>query len=83
MPDDIPQPPALDIETSPTPKDLRAELEFDLKSEFTANLSAAKTLPKTACDSLVSLLGARSPIPADVIAALILEDPAQPEVPNG
>ena len=82
MPDEIPQPPAPEVETSPAPKDLRAELEADLKSEFTANLSAAGTLPKVACDSLAALLGASGPISADVIAALGLEDPTQPEVPN-
>ena len=82
MPDEIPQPPAPEVETSPEPKDLRTELEADLKSEFTANLSAAGTLPKVACESLVALLGASSPISADVIAALGLEDPIQPEMPH-
>lgn len=81
MPDKSPQLPSPAVNMSPTPKDLRAELGADLKTEFTANLSAAGTLPKEACNSLVALLGA-SPIAADVIAALSLEDPAQPEVPN-
>jgi hypothetical protein len=82
MPDEIAQTPTPVVETSSAPKDLRAELEADLKSEFTANLSAAGTLPKVACDSLVALIGASAPISADVIAALSLEDPTQPEVSN-
>ena len=82
MPDEIPQPPAPEVEASQAPKDLRAELEADLKSEFTANLSAAGTLPKVACDSLVALLAASGPISADVITALGLADSTQPEVPN-
>jgi len=82
MPDETAQTPAPVVETSPAPKDLRAELEADLKSEFAANLSAAGTLPKVACDSLAALLGASAPISADVIAALGLEDPTQPEAPN-
>jgi len=82
MPDETAQSPAPEVETSPAPKDLRAELEADLKSEFNANLSAVGTLPIVVCDSLVALLGASAPISADVIAALGLEDPTQPEVPN-
>lgn len=82
MPDEIAHAYAPEVETSPAPKDLRAGLEADLKSEFTSNLSAAGTLPKVACDSLVALLGASAPISADVIAALGLEDPTQPKVPN-
>jgi len=82
MPDEIPHPHAPEVETNPAPKDLRAELEADLKSDFTANLSAAGTLPKVACESLVALLGASAPISADVIAALGLEDPTQPKAPN-
>lgn len=82
MTEKIPHLGASEVETNPAPKDLRVELEADLKSEFTANLSAAGTLPKVACNSLVALLGANGPISADVIAALGLEDPAQPEVPN-
>ena len=82
MPDETAETPEPEAETSPAPKDLRAELEADLKSEFNANLSAAGTLPKMACDSLVALLGASAPISADVTAALGLEDPSQPEAPN-
>lgn len=82
MPDEIPQPPAPEAETSPAPKDLREELEADLKSDFTANLSAVGTLPKVACEALVALLGASGPISADVIAALGLEDSIQQEVPD-
>jgi len=67
---------------SPAPKDLRAELLADLKSEFTAHLSTADTLPKVACESLVALLSASGPTSADVLAALALEDPAHPEAPN-
>lgn len=82
MPDETPHLTAPEVEMSPAPKDLRVELQADLKSEFTANLSAAGTLPPVACESLVALLGGSSPISADVIAALGLEDPIQPEVPN-
>lgn len=82
MPDETAQTPAPEVETSSAPKDLRAELEADLKSEFNVNLSAAGTLPKVVCDSLVALLGASAPISADVMAALGLEDPNQPKVPN-
>lgn len=80
MQDEIPHPPAPEVETSPAQKDFRAELQADLKSEFTANLSAIGTLPKAACESLVALLGASGPVSADVIAALALED--QSEVPD-
>lgn len=69
-------------EQSPSPKDLRAELESDLELEFYGRLSATGTLPKVVCDSLVALLGASASISADVIAALSLEDPTQPEIPN-
>ena len=82
MPEEIARIPAPEVEMSPAPKDLRIDLEADLKSEFKANLSAAGTLPKVASDSLVALLGASGPTSADVIAALALEDPTQPEVPN-
>ena len=82
MPDETPQPAEPVAEVASLPKDLRAELEADLKSEFTANLSAAGTLPKVACDALVALLGVDGPISADVLAALGLEDPTKPEVPN-
>lgn len=82
MPDEILQPPAPEVDTSSAPKDLRVELEADLKSEFTTNLSVAGTLPKVACEALISLLGANGPTSADVIVALALEDPTQPEVPN-
>ncbi|MDZ4819544.1 MAG: hypothetical protein SGJ20_11280 [Planctomycetota bacterium] len=82
MPDETQHPPAPEVATSPAPKDLRAELEADLKSEFTGNLSAAGTLSKAACESLVVLLSASGPTSADVLAALCLEDPVQPEVPN-
>ncbi len=82
MPDEILQLPASEVDASLAQKDLRAELEADLKSEFTANLSAAGTLPKVARNSLVALLGDSAPISADVIAALGLEDPTQPEGPD-
>jgi len=82
MPDQTAQTPAPEVEASQAPRDLRAELEADLKSEFIANLPGAGTLPKVACDSLVALLSASGPTSADVIAALALEDPTQPEVPN-
>jgi len=82
MPDETAKTPAPDVEMRPAPNDLRAELGDDLKSEFNANLMASGSLPKVVCDSLVTLLGASSPVSADVIAALSLEDPTQPEVPN-
>lgn len=71
-----------EVETSSEPKDLRAQLEADLKAEFTANLSAADTMPKVVFDSLLALLDASGPISADVISALGLEDATQPLVPN-
>jgi hypothetical protein len=74
--------PAPEDETSLSPRDLGAELEVDLKSEFKANLEAAGTLPKVLCNSLVALLGESAPIAADVIAVLGLEDPIQPVLPN-
>jgi len=77
-----PHPAAPEVEASPAPKDLRAELQADLKSEFTANLSAVGTLPKVVCESLVALLGGRGPTSADASAALELEDPVEPEAPN-
>lgn len=82
MPDEIQQPSTPEVEASSGPKDLRAELEADLKSEFAANLSAVRTLPKVVCDSLVELLGSSVPTSADVLESLTLEDPTQPEVPN-
>lgn len=82
MPDEIQQPSTPEVEASSRPKDLRAELEADLKSEFAANLSAVGTLPKVVCDSLVELLGSSGPTSADVLESLTLEDPTQPEVPN-
>lgn len=82
MPDEIQHPSTPEVEASSGPKDLRAELEADLKSEFAANLSAARTLPKVVCDSLVELLGSSGPTSADVLESLTLEDPTQPEVPN-
>ncbi|MES2922214.1 MAG: hypothetical protein V4819_11745 [Verrucomicrobiota bacterium] len=82
MPAEIPNPTAPEVEPSSSPKDLRAELQSDLKSEFAANLSAAGKLPKVVYESLVALLDANGPISADVIASLALEDPIQPEVPN-
>lgn len=82
MPNETPHPSAPEGEASPAPKDLRAELEADLKSEFTGRLSAAEKLPKAVCESLVALLGVSGPTSADVIDALALEDPAQPEEPN-
>jgi|694.fasta_scaffold50430_6 hypothetical protein len=82
MPDEIQQPPTPEVETTSGPKDLRSELEADLKSEFAVNLSAEGTLPKDVCGSLVALLGSNSPTSAEVLQSLSLEDPAQPEVPH-
>ena len=82
MPDEVQQPSTPEVETSSGPKDLRAELEADLKSEFAANLSAVGTLPKVVSDSLVALLSSSSPTSVEVLETLILEDPSQAEVPN-
>ena len=82
MPDEIQQPSSPEVEKSSGPKDLRAELEADLKSEFADNLLAVGTLPKVVCDSLVTLLGSSGPTSAEVLESLRLEDPAQPEVPH-
>ena len=82
MPDEIPHIPAPEVDTSSGPKDLRVELETDLKLEFSAQLSAMGQLPKVTCESLVALLSACAPASADVIAALGLEDPTQPEASN-
>lgn len=82
MPDEVQQPSTPEVETSSGPKDLRAELEADLKSEFAANLFAVGTLSIVVCDSLVALLGSSGPTSAEVLESLTLEDPTQPEVPN-
>jgi len=82
MPDEVQQPSTPEAETSSGPKDLRAELEADLKSEFAANLSAVGTLPILVCDSLVTLIRSNGPTSAELLESLTLEDPAQPEVPN-
>jgi hypothetical protein len=82
MPTETPNPTVPEVLPSPSSKDLRAELQSDLKLEFAANLSAAGTLPKAVCESLVELLDASGPISANVIALLALEDPIQPEVPH-
>jgi hypothetical protein len=82
MPYEIQQPSTPEVETSSGPKDLRAELEADLKSEFAANLSAVGTLPKVVCETLVALLGSIGPTSAEVLESLTLEEPTQPEVPN-
>lgn len=82
MPEEIQQASTPEFEASSGPKDLRAELEADLKSEFAANLSAVGTLPKVVCDSLVALISSSGPTSAEVLESLNLEDPAQPEVTN-
>jgi hypothetical protein len=83
MPDKTPLPTTPEADASSARRDLRTELQTDLKSEFTANLAEVGTLPKVVCESLMALLNTSSPTAADVIAALGLEDPIQPEVPNG
>lgn len=82
MSNEIPQPRTPELEANPAVKDLRAELEADLKSEFAFNLAQNGTLPKVASESLVALLSANGPIAADVIALLALKDPEQLEEPN-
>ena len=82
LPHDNSDDPTEEDEESQGPKDLRMELEEDLKSKFAANLSRSGALPKVACDSLVALLDSSSPIYSDVLAALNLEDPSQSEKPN-
>jgi hypothetical protein len=79
---ETPQPPAPESEVKTAPRDLRAELQTKLASEFTAKLNAAGTLPEAVCESLVTLLTASEPTSADVIAALALEDPIKPGVSN-
>lgn len=75
MPDEIAK--AGEGQASASPTDLRKGLAADLKSAFGANLLAEGTLSKPASEALVALLGASSPIPDDVIAALRLEDPTR------
>ncbi|MCP9800253.1 hypothetical protein KBY67_05605 [Synechococcus sp. RedBA-s] len=82
MPEEVEQLSAPEGETSSGPKDLRAELEADLKTEFSANLSAVGTLPKVVCDSLVALLDSSAPASVEVLESLALEDPTQPEMSN-
>lgn len=82
MSDEIEETGSTEGDTSPVPKDLRAGLEADLKSAFNVTLIGTGTLPKVVCDSLVAFIGAGTPIAADLIVALGLEDPIQPEVPN-
>ena len=75
-----PKPPEPEVESESAARDLRAELQSNLESEFTAKLEANRTLPDAASKSLVALLNARGPTAADVIEALALEDPIKPEV---
>jgi hypothetical protein len=76
-PAQLPKP---EVEAKCTPMDLRAELQSNLESEFNTKLKATGTLPIAVTESLVALLAASGPTSADVIAALVLEDPIDPEV---
>lgn len=61
------------------PTDLRAQLLASLASQFNTELETNGTLPRTARESLIGLLDAEGPTSADVISALCLEDPTEPE----
>jgi hypothetical protein len=80
MPAEPPQLPKPEAEAKSTSRDLRTELQSNLESEFTAKLKATGTLPIAVTESLVVLLTASGPTSTDVIAALVLEDPIEPEV---
>lgn len=82
MPEVTERPSSPEDEASSGPKDLRRELEADLKLEFAANLTAAGTLPKVVSDSLVALISSGGPTTAEVLESLTLEDTTQPEVSN-
>lgn len=73
-------PPQPEAGVNSAPRDLRAELQTNLKSEFTTKLKAAGTLPEAVPESLIALLTSSGPTSADVIAALALEDPIELEV---
>ncbi len=70
-------------ETQSGPKDLRAELQANLISNFSKNLYEAVSLPNAAYESLVTLLSNANTTSSDVIKALDLDDPSEPEVTNG
>ena len=68
------------VETQSASKNLRAELQADLSIEFAKNLNLAAALPNAACESLLALLSKGNSTTEDVIEALALEDPNEPEV---
>ncbi len=61
-------------------RDLRAELNANLESQFKTKLEENGTLPNAAVGTLVSLLQGDSLTTAKLIAALSLEDPIDTEV---
>ena len=75
-----PQLPKPEAEAKSAPRDLRAELQSNLEAEFATKLKATGTLPIAVTASLVALLSASGPTSADLIAALVLEDPIDREV---
>lgn len=80
MPTETPKTPEPAPESKTAPRDLRAELEANLESAFTINLKAAETLPDAVSASLVALLTTSGPTSADVVAAIALDDPIEPEM---
>lgn len=82
MTTEIPEQPESEAESESAQQDLRAELQADLVTQFTAKLKTNGTLPEVVSKALVALLSAQAPTSADVIAALALEDPIEPGALN-
>ena len=82
MTTDIPEPPESDAESESAQLDIRAELQANLVTLFTAKLETNGSLPEAASKALVALLSTQAPTTANVIAALALDDPINPVVLN-
>lgn len=77
MTTETPEQPRAEAESESAQQDLRAELQADLVTQFTAKLKTNGTLPEVVSKALVALLSAQAPTSSDVIAALSLEDPIE------
>jgi hypothetical protein len=82
MTSNIPNQPESEAESESAQRDLRSELQTDLVTQFEAKLNTNGTLPTVVSKALVALLSAQAPTSSDVIAALALEDPIEPEALN-